>query len=179
MLVGLVAAGLVVLPITVAFFSPLLLICLALSTGALPLALGPEGLMATDFGKLDLYSIRVFGLWLASMLLIVPSFSRLLAYGVRFRWHVLFLVFAVAAVIWSPSILYGSRMVAKLTAPFLFLLMVLVCVSSRTALRSMERAMLFSGLLAVMLSLGAVIAGYTKVSSLVGLGIPGLGPAGT
>jgi len=36
-----------------------------------------------------------------------------------------------------------------------------------------------SGILAVVLSLGAVVAGYAQVNSLVGFGIPGLGPAGT
>jgi len=177
--VGYLAAALIVIPLVLAFFSPLLLICLALSTGVLPLALGPDGLLASDFGRLDLYSIRVFGLWLASMLLIVPSFSRLLDYSVRFRWHLAFLFFAVMAMIWSPSLLYGARMVAKLSAPFLFLLLVLVSISSWTALRSMERAMFFSGILAVVISLGAVVAGYVTVNSSVGLGIPGLGPAGT
>jgi O-antigen ligase len=170
---------LVAVPLVLAFFSPVLLICLALSTGALPLALGPEGWLASDFGRLDLYSIRVFGLWLASILLIVPSFSRLVDYGFRFRWHVAFLVFAVMAMVWSPSLIYSARMVAKLTAPFLFLLLVMVSVSSWTALRSIERAMWCSGILVVLLSLGAVLAGYSKVNTLVGLGVPGLGPAGT
>jgi O-antigen ligase len=178
---GYAAGVLVAIPIVLAFFSPLLLICLALSTGALPLALGPEGWLASDFGRLDLYSIRVFGLWLASMLLIVPSFSLLPDYFLRFRWHVAFLLFAVMAMIWSPSLVYSARMVAKLTAPFLFLLLVMVSVSSWTALRSIERAMWCSGILAVVLTLGAVVGGYTKVSlsTVVGLGIPGLGPAGT
>jgi O-antigen ligase len=176
---GYAAATLVAIPLVLAFFSPLLLICLALSTGALPLALGPEGWLASDFGRLDLYSIRVFGLWLASILLIVPSFSRLVDYGFRFRWHVAFLVFAVMAMVWSPSLIYSARMVAKLTAPFLFLLLVMVSVSSWTALRSIERAMWCSGILVVLLSLGAVLAGYSKVNTLVGLGVPGLGPAGT
>jgi hypothetical protein len=176
---GYAAAALVAIPLVLAFFSPLLLICLALSTGALPLALGPEGWLASDFGRLDLYSVRVFGLWLASMLLIVPSLSRLLDYGLRFRWHVAFLFFAVTAMIWSPSLIYSARMVAKLTAPFLFLLMVMVSVSSWTALRSIERAMWCSGILVAVISLGAVVAGYSTFNTLVGLGVPGLGPAGT
>lgn len=179
MVVGILAAALVALPIVLAFFSPLLLICVALGTGALPVSLGSSGLMASDFGRLDLYSMRVFGLWLASVLLIVPSFSRLMDYGSRFRWHLAFIFFVVMALIWSPSLLYGARMVAKLTAPFLFLLLVLVSISSWSGLRSMERAMFFSGIMAVVLSVGAVVAGYTRVNSLVGLGIPGLGPAGT
>lgn len=179
MIAGYAAAALVAIPLVLAFFSPLLLICLTLSTGALPLALGPEGWLATDFGRLDLYSIRVFGLWLASVLLILPSFSHLLDYGLRFRWHVAFLVFAVMAMAWSPSLIYSARMIAKLTAPFLFLLLVMVSVSSWTALRWIERAMWSSGALAVVLSLGAVVAGYSKVTTVVGLGVPGLGPAGT
>lgn len=179
MIAGLLAAALVALPLVLAFFSPLLLICVALGTGALPVSLGSEGLMASDFGRLDLYSIRVFGLWLASVLLILPAFTRLIDYGSRFRWHLAFLCFVVVTLIWSPSLLYGARMVAKLTAPFLFMMLVLVSVSSWTALRSMERAMFFSGILAVVLSVGAVVAGYATVNSLVGLGIPGLGPAGT
>ena len=179
MIAGYAAAALVAIPLVLAFFSPLLLICLALSTGALPLALGPEGWLASDFGRLDLYSIRVFGLWLASFLLILPSFSRLLDYGLRFRWHVAFLVFAIMAMAWSPSLVYSARMVAKLTAPFLFLLLVMVSLSSWAALCWVERAMWCSGLLAVLLSLGAVVAGYSKINTLVGLGVPGLGPAGT
>jgi O-antigen ligase len=135
--------------------------------------------LASDFGRLDLYSIRVFGLWLASILLILPSISRLLEYGLRFRWHVAFLAFAVMAMVWSPSLIYSARMVAKLTAPFLFLLLVMVSVSSWPALRAIERAMWCSGALAVLLSLGAVVAGYSKITPLVGLGVPGLGPAGT
>ena len=178
-MVGVVVAGLLVVPLVLAFFSPLLLICLALGTGVLPVTLGSEGMMVTDFGRLDVYSIRVLGLWLASILLIVSSFSRLMEYGWRFSWHVAFLLFVVTALIWSPSLIYGTRMVAKLTAPFLFLLLVMVSVSSWTALRSMERAIFFSGILAVGLSVGSAVAGYAPVSLQVGLRIPGLGPAGT
>jgi hypothetical protein len=144
---GYAAAALVAIPLVLAFFSPLLLICLALSTGALPLALGPEGWLASDFGRLDLYSIRVFGLWLASILLILPSFPRLLDYALRFRWHVAFLVFALMAMVWSPSLVYSARMAAKLTAPFLFLLLVMVSVSSWSALRHVVQRHLSGGTL--------------------------------
>ncbi len=178
-MVGFLAAALVAIPLVLAFFSPMLLICLYLGTGALPLAIGGEGMGEADFGRYDLYSIRVLGLWLASMVLLLPLFPRTVVYAFRFRWHAAFLLFVVAAMIWSPSLLYGARMVAKLTAPFLFCVLVLVSVRSWSALRAMERAMLFSGIFVVAVLSGGFMAGYIKVTPQVGLGVPGLGPAGT
>jgi hypothetical protein len=161
------------------FFSPFLLVCVALGTGVLPLSFGREGMLESDFGRLDLYSIRVLGLWFACALLLSALFSRTMRYCRRFPWHLGFLLFATVAMAWAPSLAYGARMVAKLTSPFLFLLLILVAVSSWRQLRCLQYVMYFSGLMALMISVGAVVAGYVTVTSQIGLGIPGLGPSVT
>ena len=169
----------VVIPVMLAFLWPSGLVLAAILTGTLPLTLGREGMMVTLFGRLDLYSIRLLGLWVASLLVLLPHLWQAGSYGLRFRWHLFFLLFAMLALCWAPSFLYGARMIAKLTAPFLFLLLILVVCSSRRQLKHLEVTMLVSGILVVAISLGSVLSGYTTIDSQLGFGMPGLGPAAT
>lgn len=169
----------VLIPIVLALAWPRALILVVLLTGTLPLTLGREGMMVTSFGRLDLYAIRLLGLWVAALLIIVPQAWQAGLYAFRFRWHLLFLLFAMAALLWAPSLVYGARMIAKLTAPFLFLLLVLLICQSWSSLRQLETMMLASGVLAVVISLTSVVIGHTTLSAQLGLGVPGLGPAAT
>lgn len=169
----------VLIPIILALVWPNGLAIAALLTGVLPLTLGREGQMITVFGRMDLYAIRLLGLWVAVLLVILLHVWQAGKYGMRFRWHLLFLIFAMLALVWAPNLTYGIRMIVKLTAPFLFLLLILLACSSWRDLKRLEITMLVSGIIAVGVSLISVLGGYTAFSSQLGLGVPGLGPAAT
>lgn len=125
---------------------------------------------------MDLYAIRLLGLWVAALLVVLFNSERLALYLSRYRLHLLFLSFCILSLLWAPSLLYGTRMIAKLTAPFLFLLLVLVVVQTYQHLQRIENVMLISGSLAVLFEIGSWMAGF-RFEGKSGLGIPGLGPA--
>ena len=148
-MIELVVIVTVLTPIILALAWPTGLAMAALLTGVLPLTLGRDGMMVTLFGRMDLYAIRLLGLWVATLLVIVPDLWQAGKYGMRFRWHLLFLIFAMLALFWAPSLTYGTRMIVKLTAPFLFLLLILLACSSWQDLKRLETTMLVSGVLKV------------------------------
>ena len=169
----------VLIPITLALIWPNGLAIAALLTGMLPLTLGREGMMVTVFGRMDLYAVRLLGLWIASLLVIMPHLWQVGRYSLRYRWHLLFLVFAMLSLVWAPSAAYGSRMIVKLTAPFIFLLLILLTCSSWQDLKRLQHTMVVSGLLAIAIGVIAIWGGYSTFSTQLGLGVPGLGPAAT
>jgi O-antigen ligase len=169
----------ILIPVALALLWPNGLALAALLTGVLPLTLGPEGMMVTVFGRMDLYAVRLLGLCIASLLVILPHSLEAGKYALQFRWHLIFLVFAMLSLVWAPSMVYGARMIVKLSAPFIFLLLVLVACSSWRDLRRLQYAMVVSGLLATAVAVFAVWGGYSSFSTQLGLGVPGLGPAAT
>lgn len=169
----------VLIPITLALAWPNGLAIAALLTGMLPLTLGREGMMVTVFGRMDLYAVRLLGLWLAALLVIMPNLWQAGRYSLRYRWHLLFLAFALLSLVWAPSAAYGARMIVKLTAPFMFLLLILLTCSCWQDLRRLQHTMVLSGILAIVVALFAVFRGYSSFSTQLGLGVPGLGPAAT
>jgi hypothetical protein len=178
-MIELVVVLTVLIPIVLALTWPNGLIMVALLTGVLPLTLGRDEMMVTIFGRMDLSAIRLLGLWVATLLVILPQLWEAGKYGMRFRWHLIFLMFAMLALVWTPNIAYGTRMIVKLTAPFLFLLLTLLACSSWRELKRLETTLLVGGIVTVVFALTAVLGGYTSFSSQLGLGVPGLGPAAT
>jgi hypothetical protein len=165
-----------IVPAGLALSWPFLLIYFSLLTGAAPATFGKGEHIAGDFGKMDLYAIRLLGLWIAALLVVLLNSERLTFYLGRYKFHLLFLSFCILSLLWAPSLLYGTRMIAKLTAPFIFLLLVLVVVQTYQQLQRIENVMLVSGSLAVLFEIGSWMAGF-RFEGKSGLGIPGLGPA--
>lgn len=167
--------SLVSLQVVLALVHPLLLVNLSLFTGIWPMTFGREGMITTAFGRLDFSALRLLGFWVAAGLVILLQLDRAWSYLSRFRWHLFFLVFCGMALLWAPSPAYGARMLAKLSAPFLFLVLVLVVVSTRDQLKRMETLMLVTG--GCMLAL----AGFSRTTGFggpaVGLTIPFTTPA--
>jgi O-antigen ligase len=161
-------------PIGLAVIAPVFLIYLSLLTGGLPLNFGRQEVLTNVFGRLDLPAIRLFGLWLAACLVVLTHLGQAWRYLVSFRFHLFFLVFCCIALLWSPSYVYGARMIAKLTAPFLLLLLIMLVISTSEQLKWMERLMFTSGLLVIAL---AVIARLTKANLDAMFTIPGLSAA--
>lgn len=169
----------VLVPVALAVMWPNGLALAALLTGVLPLTLGREGMMVTVLGRMDLYAIRLLGLWIAILLVILPRLGDAARYGLRFRWHLIFFLFATLSLVWAPSLAYGSRMLVKLTAPFLFLLLVLLACSSWQDLRRLQSVMFISGIIAAAAAVMGVLGGYSAFNTQLGLGVPHLGPAAT
>lgn len=171
----LVIFALIALQVLLALVSPVGLIYLSLAVGALPLTFGDEGPINGALGKFDLSAFRLLGLWLAACIVLVVQGARAVPYLNRVRFHVLFLLFCLAAMAWSPSIDYAMRMFAKLSSTLLFVLLVMTVITTREQLRLMERLIMLSGVGLALLAVG-LLAGGVKVSK-VGLTVPGVGPA--
>ncbi len=150
---SLVVPLLIGLQFLLALASPTLLIYMSLLTGALPLTLGPEEMLSGDLGRMDLPGIRVLGLALAILLVLFFRLEDVTRSLWSYKLHLLFLSFCVCAISWSPSFVYGIRMVAKLTVPFLFILAVRTFVSSLSQLKTMEVVIYISGVMSVCLAL--------------------------
>jgi O-antigen ligase len=165
----------IVLQLGLALLSPVALLYVSVLTGALPLTLGREGMLAGFLGRLDLSAMRLFGFWLAACLVLLFQSRRAAPYLARYSMHFVFLFFCGLALLWSPSLLYGARMLAKLSSPLLVLLLVMLAVTAVAQLRTMERLMIGGSLLLVGLALAATAAGWNRDA--VGLTVPGTGPA--
>ena len=80
---------LLLLPIALALSWPMTLICASLLTGAAPVTLGRGEQLAGDLGRLDLYAIRLLGLWIAAFLVCMLHVGKVISLIVRFRFHAL------------------------------------------------------------------------------------------
>lgn len=161
-MVGLFIIVLMVVPISLGVFWPTMLIHVSLLTGPMPLTVGEEqGLLTTPWGRMDLPSIRLLGLWVAACLVVLFHIGRVWQHVSLWRFHACFLLFCILSLVWAPSFIYGVRTLAKLSSPFLFLLVIMLVVSSQRQLRMMERLILASGVLMVALAIGSMMAGMT------------------
>jgi len=172
---GLVIFGIIGIQVVLGVVYPAALIYVSLVVGALPLSFGENGLMSGALGKMDLSAFRLLGLWLASFLIVLFHLEKAPHYIKAFRIHLLFLAFCLAAITWTPSISYGLRMFGKLSSVLLFLLVIMLTISRRAQLKTMERLILSSGLLLLVGALGVRAAGVT--ASEIGLTFPGVGPS--
>jgi O-antigen ligase len=172
---AILVGSVIIMQLGMALFSPIGLLYVSLLTGALPLTLGREGMLAGFLGRLDLSAMRLLGFWLAAGLVLLLQLRRSTPYLVRYPVHIAFLLFGVLALWWAPSLLYGARMLAKLSSPLLALLLVMLAVTTAGQLKVMERLMIGGGVLVVSISLVTTAAGWGGES--VGLTVPGIGPA--
>lgn len=177
-MVGLAITLTLLLPLGMALISPAVLVYGALLTGALPLSVGSEGIEAGGFGRFDLYAIRLMGLWLACFLVVLSSLGSVWAYCLRNKFHLAFLLFCALGVAWSPSYTYGLRMWAKLSAPFLFLLVMSLVMRAPKQLHRLENVILGSGVVVALVAAGSFLGGW-RTEGIVAIGIPGLGPSAT
>lgn len=142
-----------------ALVSPVLLINVSLLTGALPLTLGPNDMLSGDFGRMDLAAIRVLGLSLSMISILLFHVGDLGKHFARYKFHLIFLLFCASAAIWSPSLIYSIRMLAKLSAPFLFMLLVLSVISTTRQLATAETCVFLSGIISVALAIATKLLG--------------------
>lgn len=161
--------------ILLAVFWPAGLIYLSLLTGAVPFNLGREGMLVGVFGKMDLSAIRLLGLWLACSIVIVLHLGNAWKYFIRYQFHFLFLLFCSLTLLWAPSLTYGARMIAKLSAPILFLLLVMLMISSRSQLKLMEKLILFGGASILLIAIVSRVFGVGRLTG--NLTLPGIGEA--
>jgi O-antigen ligase len=164
------------MPIGLALVWPAVLIDFSFLIGVAPLDFGKEGRLTGDMERLDLHSIRLLGILMAAALLVVINVRQTTNYIMRFKFHVVFLLFAVGTLLWAPSLIFGLRMIAKLAGPFIFLLLILTVVSRMEQIHHIERVMLITGMLTVLVEISYWLLGY-RFEGKRGLGVPGLGPA--
>jgi len=172
---GLLVFSLIALQMVLALVSPVLLVEVSLFTGIWPMSFGSDDLLTTAFGRFDVSSLRLLGLWLAITSVILLRFEAGWHYLNRYRWHLFFLLFCVLALAWAPSLVYGVRTLAKLSAPFLFLVFVMSVITTLDQLKRMEALMLMAGV--SMLALAGIARGIGWGQNPVGLTIPFTGPA--
>ena len=175
-MIALLLFGFAAAQVALVLVQPIALVYLSLLTGGVPLTFGQGEINESDFGRMDLSATRMFGLLIASALLACLHSTQAWTYLCRWKYHVLFLLFCCVTLVWAPSLIYGTRMIAKLVSPLLFMVLIMLAVSTVRQLRTMENMILIAAV--VMLSL----AGASKVLGLqradvVGLTVPGIGPA--
>jgi hypothetical protein len=168
--------GFAAVHVVLALVQPIALVYLSLLTGGVPLTFGQGAISESDFGRMDLSATRMFGLLFASALLAGIQFNRTWTYMCRWKYHVFFLLFCCATLAWAPSLVYGTRMIAKLVSPLLFMVLIMLTVSTTRQLRIMENVILLAA--AVMLSLAVMTKELgLQRAEVVGLTVPGTGPA--
>jgi len=163
------------LQVVLALFAPVLLIYFSLLTGPVPISFGREGMLTSEFGKMDLGAIRLLGLWLASTMVLALNIGRAWHYAKRYPFHLCFLCLAALSLFWAPSLAYGTRMFAKLSSPVLFMLLIMVVVSEKRQFATMERLFLIGGIAATGAAALFYLAGVTRNE--VGLTLPSTSPA--
>lgn len=168
--------GFAAMHVTLALVQPIALVYLSLLTGGVPLTFGQGEISESDFGRMDLSAIRMFGLLIASALLAGFQFTLAWPYVRRWKYHVFFLVFCCAALAWAPSLVYGTRMIAKLVSPLLFMILVMLAVSTTRQLRVMENVILIAAIAMFSLAVVTRALGF-QGPEVVGLTVPGTGPA--
>ena len=142
-----------------ALISPILLASISLLTGALPLTLGNEEMISGDFGRMDLPAIRVLGLSIGILWVLLFHMGEAWKHVVSYKWHILFLAFCLCSLTWSPSAAYGFRMLAKLTAPFLFLLLIRTTVTTIRQLTILEVCVILGAVVSLGLALATKLSG--------------------
>lgn len=142
-----------------ALISPILLASASLLTGALPLTLGKEDMLSGDFGRMDLPAIRVLGLSISIIWVLVFHMGEAWKHFVDYKLHVLFLFFCALALTWSPSLAYGLRMLAKLVAPLLFLLLIRTTVTTMRQLNVLETCVIAGAVMSLALALATKLSG--------------------
>lgn len=136
-----------------ALCSPVLLLNYALLTGPIPWTLGSSELIQTPVGHMSISAMRLFGLWLAMFLVLAARFSKVNKCLLHYKLHLLFLGFCLISMLWAPSLSYSLRMLAKLSAPLLIMILIMTVISSMRQLEMMERMVLASGIAAALLAL--------------------------
>lgn len=172
---ALVICALIAIQLLLAVVSPIGLVYLAMAIGALPMTFGDDGRIAGALGRMDLAAFRLLGFWMAACLVLLLRPSRVPRYVYAYRFHLLFLAFCALAMAWAPSISYAMRMFAKLSSPFLFLLLVTTTVSRRSQLHVMEALIVLTGLAMLAVAVGIRLAGL-RINP-VGITVPGTGPS--
>lgn len=175
-MITLLLFGFAAVQVALVLIQPIALVYLSLLTGGVPLTFGQEGMTESDFGRMNLSVTRMFGLLIASASLACLQVAQTWTYVRRWKYHVLFLLFCCITLAWAPSLVYGTRMIAKLASPLLFMVLVMLAVSTLRQLRIMENVILVAAV--VMLSW----AGASRILGLqgaevLGLTVPGIGPA--
>jgi O-antigen ligase len=170
----------VLFQIVLAIVAPMKFIYLSLWVQTIPYTwnFNAQNNFDTPVGPLAIVAIQLFGFCLACILVVVPHFERAAAQMRHFKWHLAFIAFCCVSLAYAPSAAYGLRMLAKLTAPLLFMLSILVVVKSEGELRKMNTAIVGSGAILVGLALYSRVAGLDVDPNVADTGLSGLGPPG-
>jgi O-antigen ligase/polysaccharide polymerase Wzy-like membrane protein len=140
-------------PVILAVSHRTALVNISLLIGMVPMTLGREGMTEGFYGRMDVMALRLLGIWIAACFIILGNFDRTIKYIRLYRMHLFFLMFCCLSLIWSPSLAYGLRMFAKLSSPFLFMLVIMSTISSKKELDWMEKLMLAGGIGIVILAI--------------------------
>jgi len=175
-MITLLLFGFGAIQVALVLIQPIALVYLSLVTGSVPLTFGRGEINESDFGRMDLSATRMFGLLIASAALACFQVNQVWTYVCRWKYHVLFLLFCCAALAWAPSLIYGTRMMAKLVSPLLFMILVMLAVSTVRQLKNMEHVILAAAVVMLGVAVVTKVLGLQRVG-VVGLTVPGIGPA--
>ncbi len=164
----------VLLPMIVAVVSPAWMIYLLALIGPFPIGGDASTEIGFLFGKIDLTSLRVLGSIIGAGIIIISYFDRSTKILTACFFHILFLLLVATSLIWTTSVIYGLRTIAKLVAPLLLLVATGITINDDKKFNRLLNIILLSCLLSALIAITTNILGITKDPKLT---IPGVSAA--
>jgi len=163
-MIYLVACALLVLPVVIAPISPRAFVYFALCTGIVPI--GIDEALPTPIGALHVDAIKLFGVLIGCGVCCLRAPQESFAAFGRFKIHLAFLYFCALSILWAPDFAFALRMLAKLTGPFLFLVVVAFAIRSEKHLEQVLKLVILMGLLTLGFAGAWEAMGYNERGSL-------------
>ena len=174
----LVTVLIILIELAVAVSSPVRFVLLSMWVQTIPYTWNWDAQLVFDtpVGPLNVIAMQLFGFCLCCLVIIFSRFEKVVAQFKIYRWHLPFIGFALLSMVYAPSTAYGFRMIAKLLGPVLFLIVVIISISSLDEMQKFRRAVLGSGVILLGLALYARAMGYDSDPNAIQTGFAGLGP---
>jgi O-antigen ligase len=148
----------VVIPTLLGVINPAFVVYYSILTGPFPSFSG-NSMFNTAFGIMDISSLRLLAVMLISWFVTALNSKEVFNLLFRYPFHLMFLAFCLLSFIWAPSFAYSVRMLLKLTAPFVFLILVMITIKKESQLDLLYRLITLSGILAILIALITKVMG--------------------
>jgi len=146
----------------VPFFAANFFMRALLFTGALSLSFaGGSRFFLSSIGGINADALKLLAVFMGGTVILLAANKRPINLLMNFKFHLFFICYATVSLIWCEDVIYGLRMIAKLIAPLLLLLMFQISLSSQDSISKTEKWIFGGGILIIVLSLVASALGLS------------------
>ncbi len=140
-----------------------------LGTAGIPLSmLATQRALLLVFEGMGLNAIKLFGCMFGGFFIVSARPKKAISQIWIWGPHAFFILFCFLSILWCPNFIFGFRTIAKLLAPLIFLLVILVGVNNVSQLKLLESAVFLSCLTLFALAVSNYIFGYIDDPSTAG-----------